>query len=175
MRIVVEGPDGAGKTSLIKMLAEKFDFEVIVNDKGPDQNFEWWWPETLILKGSAPDHTVIHDRFFYSELVYGPIIRGSLAAPEDLIRTVRRELRLNALLIYARPALAATLFKGMSVEKQMEGVTNRFTELIEAYDNLMWNEGPAYGRRYYVYDWEAPGEPRSVVEHVKRFLRGELV
>lgn len=174
MRIIVEGPDGAGKTTLVEYLHSLFDFEIICNPKGPDQNFEWWWPETLILKGSRPDTTVIHDRFFYSELVYGPVIRGRVVVSNDLIRTTQAQLRQSAMLIYARPSEAA-LAQGVRVADQMEGVAEKHTKLIEAYDDLMTMEQFHYGKRFYRYDWRSDKEPRSVVEHVKRFLRGELV
>lgn len=170
MRIIVEGPDGGGKTTLVKYLAEAFDFKIVVNEKGPDQNLEWWWPETLFMNENK---VPIHDRFFYSELVYGPIIRGRLAVPDHLINSVRSHLQKDALLIYARPDRSA-LELGVRVEKQMEGVAQKFTELVEAYDHLMQIESWHYGTRFYTYRWTNILEPQTVVEFVKRYVRGEL-
>ena len=170
MRIIVEGPDGAGKTHLVDYLRELFDLSFIRNDMGPDQNLEWWWPETLVKQTPT---TPIHDRFFYSELVYGPVIRGYLKVPEDLINQIAAGLRREALLIYARPSREA-LELGVREHDQMKGVTDKFTELVEAYDRLMNRESLAYGNRFYLFNWLGTFEPRQVVEHVQRYLRGDL-
>lgn len=170
MRIIVEGPDGAGKTSLISYLEDRFNCTKIVNQKGPDQNLEWWWPETVSMR---TPHTPLHDRFFYSEMVYGPVIRGYIAVPEDLVNAIRAGLRQEALLIYARPS-RETLELGVQQHSQMKGVTEKLTELVEAYDRVMSVEKLHYGYRFYTYDWTRNYEPQQVVKHVQRYLAGEL-
>lgn len=170
MRIIVEGPDGAGKTQLVDNLCGWFHLHKVVNELGPEQKLEWWWPETVAMTTPAPP---IHDRFFYSELVYGPIVRGYLKVPEDLIRSIQAGLRHEALLIYARPS-RETLELGVQAHDQMKGVAEKFTELVDSYDRLMSIETLHYGQRFYRYDWVKNYEPRQVVEYVKRYLRGEL-
>lgn len=74
MIIILEGPDGAGKTTLANYLRDKFGYMIVHRSK----------PETLedklrmyeqyrnsILKGD----NLIWDRCWYSEMVYGPVMR----------------------------------------------------------------------------------------------------
>jgi thymidylate kinase len=143
--------DGAGKSYLINHLIHKFSstqFEAIVNDKGPEQDFNSWWPEMLDREKS---HVVpIHDRFFYSELVYGPILRGSIEASPTVIQNVTWFLRSTALLIYARPSVD-TIRSQILSRPQMNGVHQHFQELLELYDKLMMEERNWYGSRFIHY------------------------
>lgn len=173
MRIIVEGPDGGGKTRLIEYLTDKWKELVVVrNEFGPDQNLEKWWPAVISVP-TTPFLVPIHDRFFYSELVYGPVIRGYVKVSDEIIQPIRAGLRQEALLIYARPD-RETLEMGVRQHEQMKGVSDKFTELVEAYDQLMSVEQGYYGRRFYLFNWLGSYEPRQVVEHVQRYLRGEL-
>lgn len=174
MRIIVEGPDGGGKTQLINHLRREFpELGLVRNGLGPDQDLERWWIVVLATTGEDSPGIPIHDRFFYSELVYGPILRGYMKVGQKLVDEIRAGLRQEALLIYARPSREA-LELGVQTEEQMEGVRNKFTELVEAYDRLMSVEAGYYGRRFYQFDWLSVQEPRQVVEHVQRYLRSEL-
>src|SRR5947209_354454 len=73
--IIVEGPDGAGKTTLIKRLLE----DGVINKSYPSP----WQDDVLqfeanilrAVKENGSNFRVAYDRFFYSELVYGPVIR----------------------------------------------------------------------------------------------------
>lgn len=80
--IVVEGPDGAGKSTLCKALGKHFDLEVV----SPQKNGRM--PEVPVrnrvyralgkaVQGRHP--AKIYDRFYWSELVYGGILRGEVA------------------------------------------------------------------------------------------------
>lgn len=169
-RIIVEGMDGSGKTTLINSLMKDFpQLELVRNQHGPEQKFETWWPEQLDREES--DRIPIHDRFFYSELVYGPILRGRINADPNLINNVLWFLRSSALLIYARPSVD-NLRKGIKKEKQMEGVEDRFTDLIELYDQVMSSELNWYGNRFIHYSWD-PNQT-ELLETVVGYLNGDI-
>lgn len=143
--------DGAGKSYLIDYLVKQFpsvSFDIIVNTKGPDQNFDQWWPEQLERLKSPV--VPLHDRFFYSELVYGPTLRGTIEASPNVISNVTWFLRSTALLIYARPpvdSIRAQIF----ARPQMDGVHTHFQELLELYDHIMSEEKNWYGPRFIHY------------------------
>jgi thymidylate kinase len=169
LRIIVEGMDGSGKSRLIQSLMDEFpELELIRNDLGPEQSFDYWWG--LQLDREMSSRIPIHDRFFYSELVYGPILRGKINAHPNMVSNALWFLRLSAMLIYARPT-TDRLRQGIKVEAQMEGVEDRFTDLLGLYDELMSAEMPWYSQRFIHYTWENSSE---VTEHVSRYLNGEL-
>lgn len=171
-RIIIEGMDGSGKTTLVEHLWAQFTHvEVVVNKKGPDQEFNTWWPSVLNRDPAAP--TPIHDRFFYSELVYGPVLRGYVAAEPSIVTSCEWLLRNTALLIYARPDWEL-LLTHVHDQEQMEGVHDHFDELLTAYDQLMKIEASWYRSRFYQYVWNREGEKERVTELVRGYLAGRF-
>lgn len=79
---IVEGPDGAGKTTLIRRLQENIDFEVMprpcTSDGGIDMTtLRQWVDEDLSL---PMHHRGFYDRYpLISEPIYGPLLRGRMA------------------------------------------------------------------------------------------------
>ena len=171
-RIIVEGPDGGGKTNLIEWLQGRFhNFEVIRNELGPEQDFDTWWPEQLDREKSQI--IPVHDRFFYSELIYGPLIRGHLKPPEVLVNNVLWFLRSHSLLIYCRPH-SETLEAGRKQLPQMEGVELHYENLLEGYDILMAQKLGWYKDRFIRHDWVNPQSLKDVEKLVERYMLGEL-
>ena len=72
MKIIVEGCDGSGKTTLAKTLASVYGLSY--THYGPELNTY----EILMECAAILDDAVI-DRFHYSQMVYGPICRGEPA------------------------------------------------------------------------------------------------
>lgn len=171
MRIIVEGPDGAGKTTLIQSLLDTEPTQPVRNKMEDKQDFDQWWPEILNWHGNV--FVPLHDRFFYSELVYGPVIRGCIKAKMTTIVRVQKELRSGAALIYCRPSFAA-IQAAASDKPQMAGVLDNLEILVKEYDTLLMQEATEYGRRFYLYDWQADEEPRGVTKFVRAYLSGGL-
>jgi len=73
--IIVEGCDNSGKTTLAKKFAKGLKLGY-VKSPGPDANYDWWMKELTL----PPDKLAysVYDRFYYSELVYGPILREGI-------------------------------------------------------------------------------------------------
>jgi thymidylate kinase len=78
MLYFLEGPDGAGKSNLAKRLSEQTGFEI--------RHFSY--PKTAYKKHFMfetysdfihENHNVIVDRCWYSEMVYGPLVRTGSA------------------------------------------------------------------------------------------------
>jgi len=75
--LIVEGPDGAGKTTLIKKLQAQFGLEVaprvVSKDAEALVDLKHWVEDNVI---TAP-HKLIFDRHrLISEPIYGPVLRG---------------------------------------------------------------------------------------------------
>lgn len=114
--IVIEGPDGAGKTTLINKLKEDLSLPIhersANSDASPTLDTEvtrganlaaWAYKDVITM----PDQPLsIYDRHcLISEFVYGPIVRGYLD-PNMLSTTVHfliRQLAERCLVIFCRP------------------------------------------------------------------------
>lgn len=79
--IVVEGPDGAGKTTLVNELCREFGLQRVGPrlDEYRDKNLPKKPRERVYkaLSWAVEGETLrVHDRLFWSECIYGPILRG---------------------------------------------------------------------------------------------------
>lgn len=108
--IVVEGPDGAGKTTLIKSLQEELQIPVAprVVTKGTEAmvNLKDWVNNNLD-EGFQP---TIFDRYrLISEPIYGPILRNRQEPGFDRLEWLAPRLRrfydLSPIIIYCLPPL----------------------------------------------------------------------
>lgn len=169
-RIIVEGMDSTGKSTLIGQLLNEFhQLHPVVNELGPDQDFDLWWQNEVDT--NRDPFVALHDRFFYSELVYGYHLRGYIKATASTQINISKALRKDALLIFARPS-TENIIRTINNKPQMEGVTDRTYRLIQAYDDLMWEEQRHYGHRFIYYDWKRGFGGGT--ETVERYLLGEL-
>ena len=94
MFIIVEGPDGAGKSTLVDQLIRQFPFATRLHFGAPtDDKPRYQVYHKEILRASRISMVTIMDRSWYSDLVYAPIMRGqtelTIAEAHDLDRTVR--------------------------------------------------------------------------------------
>ena len=81
MIVVFEGPDGAGKSTMIQAVAEAAAEEVGVAmwRAGPPTGEDMWLEYVAPISTLYPsmDWLVLVDRWHLGELVYGPIFRGA--------------------------------------------------------------------------------------------------
>lgn len=172
-RIIVEGMDGSGKTTLIRQLMGlRIDLGIVRNDLEDKMDFNKWWPKVVDAENNKAI-TPIHDRFYYSELVYGPVIRGRLSPELQLIANMAWFLRSNSFLIYSRPH-TDQIRESLQKSKHMEGVTEKFDELVKLYDEIMDVEKQWYGERFFHYVWTREGELERLDRTLRRYTSGDL-
>jgi hypothetical protein len=73
--IVVDGPDGAGKTTLCTMLARDGLVKGILESPGRTRGKVSLHEQTIRYLHQYIDRNLVVDRYLFSEMVYGPIIR----------------------------------------------------------------------------------------------------
>lgn len=79
MIIIIEGPDGAGKTTLVKKLlaehpsATQVHFGAPASDK---EAYDYYLVYAQAILDTSDTDLVLFDRSWYSDAVYGPIMRG---------------------------------------------------------------------------------------------------
>lgn len=77
---IIEGPDGAGKTTLARQLAKDYDLEYHHEGPPPTDKVTQYYINLLL---DAKDKRIIFDRLALGEMVYGPILRGRNALGVD--------------------------------------------------------------------------------------------
>lgn len=168
MLIVVEGVDGAGKTTLINRLVEEYKQPFWrlqgINPHLPDA------PLTRVLdwvSRLSPYVTVVCDRLpIISEPIYGTVLRGEnrLAkeyTPGQVISFLHHYVDR---VIYCRPRSFDTLLRSSSVNDQLDGVHSNLTRLVEEYDHLMEEIMVNYATDVRTYDFTNP--PADVTNFV---------
>lgn len=139
--IIVEGPDGSGKSSLIRRLAE--DFGLRVHEKasdsvtGPKGDMSVWAYRDVTTQR---DHQLveIYDRHpLISQYIYGPIAREYLE-PNMQSPTMHLSIRMLAkqcLMIFCLPPLKLVRENVMR-EAQMAGVEDNIARIYHMYCSL---------------------------------------
>lgn len=164
--IVVEGPDGSGKSSLIRRLAE--DFGLRVHEKasdsvtGPKGDMSVWAYRDVTTQR---DHQLveIYDRHpLISQYIYGPIAREYLE-PNMQSATMHLAIRMLAkqcLVIMCLPPVDVVQTNVAQAE-QMAGVDENITRIYHMYCSLrMFWPSPA---NLMMFDYTQKGNYDSVV------------
>lgn len=89
--ILLEGPDGVGKTSLASALEQKLQGALMMSSGPPatdDPVMEYLDALTSATKAAASGRPVIIDRLHIGEMVYGPLFRGSSGVSMKWARSI---------------------------------------------------------------------------------------
>lgn len=171
--IVLEGPDGGGKSTLAKRLVAEFGLPLhkrasdSINGPVTDL-FDWAYKDVCTM----PDQPLaIYDRHpLLSEYIYGPIVRSAL--PSGFTTTTAHALiRMMAprvLVVMCRP-LNARLIASVDASRDMPGVTERIEAIATAYDALkMFWPGQVI-----TYDYDNPDSLGEVMSRARIHIAHE--
>lgn len=151
--IIIEGPDGMGKTTLIIQLAKELNLPVIRSRKPHSES------DIIQLNNwaNACPFPVLLDRHSsISDLVYGTVIRQHTPSTAELAKAHR----LNNFLIYCR-----TGEPNLEAEPQMDGVISNYPQIYLAYEKLMEELEPDF-----LYDWSNPKHYPSLLTNLTHYL-----
>lgn len=155
--LIVEGPDGAGKTTLIKQLRREYDFMLVVSS-GPMRTrqrfiaslmlfsyFERSYPTKPVAMLPIP---IVCDRHpAISEPIYGSLFRQPYIFEDEVT------LLPSTSIIYCRPPVE-TIRVGLNANVQLDGVASKLDELVAAYDRRFQSAV----ENVFVYDWTRAGD-----------------
>jgi predicted HAD superfamily Cof-like phosphohydrolase len=131
--IVLEGPDGTGKTSIAKMLVEKYGAMYIHHTWSPEleeQMEEYHMSSILKAKKDSLSRLVVIDRSWISEFIYADVFRQGTQYP-NLAEKAYKELKdANAIYIFCLP------YGNDSIEKYFKEYEILRTNRTEMYESM---------------------------------------
>ena len=133
--IILEGGDGTGKSQAASILGQKFDLRV-VHSPGYIENF---FIAALNYHMMFPREVIVYDRFYYSELVYGPILRGESRVPEWFGFYVEEMLKKVKPLFIWCDVPNEVARENITKYEQLEGVSENLSDILGAYRELAYD------------------------------------
>lgn len=154
--VVVEGPDGSGKSTLIKALQRttKRYYWTARSSGRPLSRQNLLDAVDLLYELALTPISIVLDRcFLISDPIYGPTLRRSSSVIDEYGTEGVRGLLLGRIerIIYCRPPLKAIL-DGVKAEDQLPGVLDRIEALVMLYDIHM-KQFIEWGIEVIPYDW----------------------
>lgn len=156
--VVVEGPDGSGKTNLIRNLRKeaKEHYLCLARMNPPTHVSEITrivhWVEKVFF---LTPNLVLDRHPLISEPIYGPLLRG-----ENLLEghwntdDIRQHFAtVISRVIYCRPP-TSVIYRELQKDEQLKGVAEKIEEITHQYDCVMKLLNH-WGVRVVKYDWTA--------------------
>ncbi len=164
--IILEGPDGGGKTTLGKILSSKL--EVPVDNHGPYKGEVQIWKHYFdsMLPAYSGERNVILDRCWLAEGPYGQVYRGGLNRIERWQQRILEHVAVNcsAVVIYCLPPYRECLRAWSSGREEM---LETEAQLCEVYDLYQVQAAGKIGFADVIYyDWTMPDAQRFIDEQV---------
>ncbi len=144
MNIIIEGPDGAGKSYLAKQLAEQLNLHIVHFVAPTDDSFQFDMYRDFLIDAK----NTILDRAWYSDMVYGPIFRGKAEIRADAMRELERGAEDTFIIYCTGPEYAMWLAAQERGETFVENYT-QYKEICRRYDEVMlhmYHEIPVHVR-----------------------------
>jgi thymidylate kinase len=170
-RIILEGPDGSGKTQLGRVLANRFPQLILVDGfkhQTQEKVYENWVFQQLLY--DPVDRIPMFDRLYYSEIVYGMALRAHVDVMPHAQRQIEQHLRTTSFMIYCSIPLPE-LQSSAARSPQMEGVLDNLPIIHEQYERLMMDEYRYYGpRRFQHYDYTQNATEQGLMDKLEMYL-----
>lgn len=169
--VILEGPDGSGKTTLADRLRDKgykkIHFGVPTRDQLRTElnmfNFYFNGIRAEVKNG----YSLVVDRCHLSEPIYGPIMRGGTKMTPRVEALLERYLEaIDAQIVICLPSYR-TCFNNWVARKGQEYVDSvgNFRKIYEAYHRLLFN--PKRNRNFIWYDYtrhQAPSMANALID-----------
>lgn len=164
--IILEGPDGAGKTTLKESLQTRYGFDEGVRGTADRSKLytvtvqDTFYALRCALGNLPP---VIWDRLYFSELVYAKIVGRPVEFTALQQRIIQGILQvMDVPIIYCRPPLS-TVKRNAQRNEQMDGVLENLEHIYIDYDNVMLHTHAVH------YDYTVH-DPKRVYDYIDKYL-----
>lgn len=138
MFIIIEGPDGAGKTMLANKLRDQTGY-MLLHRSQPKTEEEKAKMMDEYLQVIKSGKNCIFDRAWYSEMVYGPVMRDASVIDYPQMYALEKSLAKCGAIVIHCTAPANTLWKRCTTRGEdyiVDAVT--FKKIYDGYQALMY-------------------------------------
>lgn len=176
--LIVEGPDGAGKTSLIERIAAETEWPIAEKAVSPDMSAQvplTVWVQNAILRDRAGEKQVIYDRFcLISEQIYMPVTRVSPRdelSPMWFFEAWRQFIELRPTVVWCLPPMDAAWSNIEYDDTQPDVVKRNFAAIYWSYHFrwCTWAYGP--NLRWDYTGVESPNDFDYLMRKVRGYVR----
>lgn len=137
MIIIIEGPDGSGKTSLAEKISKQTRYPIIHRTQPKSEE------EKKLMMGEylqliRSNKNCILDRCWYSEMAYGPVMRdASVLSYPQMYELEELLAKTGAILIYATGPKAALWQRCQRRGEEYITSRDNFNAICENFDAIM--------------------------------------
>lgn len=162
--IIIDGCDGSGKTTLTEMmlrtgLVDKILPSPRIPAKGDVERMKFETDRYLRLYGE--NQRIVIDRYLFSEMAYGPVLRGGSAFTRNEYLTKLLELCLSkSLVIFCMPDVLH--FK---VKENPQVIENQ--ERLKLNYKALSEDSAFAITRTYIYKWDEPNAFKQLTRWIK--------
>jgi hypothetical protein len=138
--IICEGPDGGGKTTLAKAIAEAYELEymrpppeLLSSTTGPGTGLHEWWVEQLRLPEKEHRRKVYDRCFFISEAIYqlAQVDRDLIVGGHEIWRGIADLWTVGPVVIFCQPPMEVQYSNVIQDGREsLAGLNNRHLEKI---------------------------------------------
>lgn len=169
--IVIEGPDGAGKSTLAEAIADDFELAIRhTGGPGPDKRHQTY--NRLAAAVSGLGDPIVYDRFMMSESIYGRLLRkdvGSQFSAYEEGYVLRVLDALDCPVILCLPPLDVCLHNfemDREAGDDQANVRKQLPDIWKAYENTL-KIGPWTN----IYDYTRKGMEDIMMSRVEEYLQ----
>jgi len=134
--IILEGPDGGGKTTLANKLSIMTGYK-IAHFSYPRTQDDIDRMYTMYVDALKSAGNVIFDRCWYSDMVYGPVMRdGATITYPQMFELERLAARRGAIVVYCTDSKTALWQRAMRRGEDYVTSKEKFDAICDGYDVL---------------------------------------
>ena len=137
MIIIIEGPDGSGKTSLAEKISKQTKYPIIhrTQPKSEEEKKRMMGEYLQLIRSNK---NCILDRCWYSEMAYGPVMRdASVLSYPQMYELEEMLAKTGAIIIYATGPKAALWQRCQRRGEDYVTSRDNFNAICENFDAIM--------------------------------------
>lgn len=141
MLIILEGPDGSGKTTLATKISKQTGYPILhFAQPKTDEEKQGMFDEYYKLARKNYTKNVILDRCWYSEMVYGPIMRDKSYITYPQMYLLEQQLcKHGAMLIYCTAHMSTLWDRCQARGESYVLAWETFRSICKEFDNVINN------------------------------------